>query len=208
VRLRERGSTHPHGDLAQSLIDSSGLVLDFGGGAQAGERLRRNVINLDAIQFPGVDVVCTHPRLPLRAGSFDAVVSQAAFQHLRDPGGAVREILRVLKPGGRLLIDTAFMQPDHGDPERYFNMTCRGLLSLLDGFVVEQAGVQPYQTPSNGLIMQLNSVIPLMRSGRWHDQLVRLLADLRADGAALDRDLGAIGRETLAAGVFVLARKP
>jgi SAM-dependent methyltransferase len=38
--------------------------------------------------------------LPFEDGGFDVVLSNAAFEHFRDPGAAVRECARVLAPGG------------------------------------------------------------------------------------------------------------
>lgn len=38
--------------------------------------------------------------------SFDAVFSMAAFEFIKEPGRAFREMMRVLKPGGQLLIGT------------------------------------------------------------------------------------------------------
>ncbi|MGE0713374.1 MAG: class I SAM-dependent methyltransferase [Planctomycetota bacterium] len=42
--------------------------------------------------------------LPYRDGAFDAVVCSWVLQHLRDPAGALREMARVLRPGGLLLL--------------------------------------------------------------------------------------------------------
>lgn len=43
-------------------------------------------------------------RLDLAANSFDFAYARFLFQHLRDPVGAARELLRVLRPGGKLAI--------------------------------------------------------------------------------------------------------
>lgn len=43
-------------------------------------------------------------RLPFRAGAFDAVLCSGVLMHLRDPGTALRELCRVLRPGGRLVV--------------------------------------------------------------------------------------------------------
>lgn len=47
--------------------------------------------------------------LPFSAGSFDAVASAALVEHLPDVAQALREMLRVLRPGGLLLV----LAPNH-----------------------------------------------------------------------------------------------
>ena len=42
--------------------------------------------------------------LPLRAGTFDAVVNLISVHHYPDPARAVGEFRRVLRPGGRLVL--------------------------------------------------------------------------------------------------------
>lgn len=44
--------------------------------------------------------------LPFRARSFDVVYSDWVVEHIADPVSTVREIARVLKPGGRLIFRT------------------------------------------------------------------------------------------------------
>jgi SAM-dependent methyltransferase len=209
IRLSERGTTHPYGEKAQAIIDAAdGLTLDFGAGIQSEDRLYPHVVNLDAIHFRNVDVVNSCRRLPFRDETFTAVVSQAVFEHVPEPFFAAAELLRVLKPGGVALIDTAFMQPFHGDPDHYFNMTLPGLREIMRGFEILELGVQPYQNPSLGLLMQVETIAPLLPHGRWRRQAERAAAWLRRQGGALDEALGPVGREVLAAGVYVRARKP
>jgi SAM-dependent methyltransferase len=42
--------------------------------------------------------------LPLREGAFDACWSDRVFQHLADPAGALAELVRVTRPGGRIAV--------------------------------------------------------------------------------------------------------
>ena len=50
--------------------------------------------------------------LPFRSGSVDAVYSMGTVEHFDDTDGAVREIFRVLRPGGRAIIGV----PNRRDP--------------------------------------------------------------------------------------------
>jgi ubiquinone/menaquinone biosynthesis C-methylase UbiE len=43
-------------------------------------------------------------RLPFDANSFDAVTCATSFHHYPNPDNALREMLRVLKPGGKLVL--------------------------------------------------------------------------------------------------------
>jgi demethylmenaquinone methyltransferase/2-methoxy-6-polyprenyl-1,4-benzoquinol methylase len=43
--------------------------------------------------------------LPIKSGSIDTVICHNAFPHFRSPAVALAELYRVLKPGGRFVID-------------------------------------------------------------------------------------------------------
>ncbi len=207
-RLLDTRPTHRLGAYAERLIgDLRGVGLDFGAGVPAPDRLRDNVVNLDLVHFPGIDVCSSTPRLPFRDGAFGLVLSLAVFEHLPDPRAAALEVARVLAPGGLFFVDTAFLQPLHGDPDHYFNMTMSGLRRILEGFDILDIGVKINHAPSKSLTMQVEAVLPLMREGTWRVRLETLLRELREHGEQLDDDLGAVGREALAAGFYALARR-
>jgi ubiquinone/menaquinone biosynthesis C-methylase UbiE len=63
---------------------------------------RRLLVRIDV---PGIHRVRGDVnRLPYADACFDAVACSWVLQHLRDPDGAVRELARVLRPGGLLLL--------------------------------------------------------------------------------------------------------
>ncbi len=58
-------------------------------------------------RYPRVDGrVADAVALPFSAGSFDAVIAMHVLYHVPDPGRAVDEMARVLRPGGRAVVTT------------------------------------------------------------------------------------------------------
>jgi ubiquinone/menaquinone biosynthesis C-methylase UbiE len=53
--------------------------------------------------------------LPFGNGAFSIVTSRFAFHHLLDPAGALREMARVCRPGGRVMLIDAAPPPDRAD---------------------------------------------------------------------------------------------
>lgn len=88
-------------------------VLDLGAGRGHYAALARasgaaRVVALDLTPqmlaaSPPPAVVADAGRLPLRDGTFDVVIAGMVLSYLSDAGDALREVARVLRPGGRLV---------------------------------------------------------------------------------------------------------
>ena len=81
-------------------------------------------------------------QLPFSEAAFDAVLSIAVLEHCRRPWVVMRELRRVLRPGGHLLLSVPFMQPAHAYPNDYFRFTAEGMreLAVDAGFLVLETG--------------------------------------------------------------------
>lgn len=119
-------------------VVAAGRVLEIGSGAK---RLGPQAFNMDIYPFANVDVVGDAHKLPFASGSFDGVVSQAVMEHLEAPSLAVDHIYRVLRPGGLVYVDLAFMQHLHGFPFDYYRWTLPGLEKLFQRFEKIETGV-------------------------------------------------------------------
>ena len=199
--------TNPNAEEHTKLIKDmpNGLVLDLGAGNPRESEHHPNVVFHEFVQYAHTDVVSVCDRLPYREGIFDAVISKAAFEHLARPWEMADEIYRVLKPGGFVTVDTAFMYPLHGDPYHFFNMTLDGAKEIFRRFNMVRCGVKPYQTPSYGLRAQMDIMLDHLRAEDWRRRITEIRDSI---GEELDKALDAKGIERLAAGVFFEGTKP
>jgi SAM-dependent methyltransferase len=126
------------GDISQNHYDDDalkfiydgqdGLLLDCGAGLRLTEYT--NVVNLEVVPYRSTDVLGDNERLPFADASFDGVLSLAVLEHVKNPFVSAKELIRVLRPGGKLLAVVPLLAPVHAYPHHYYNMTSEGLVNL------------------------------------------------------------------------------
>lgn len=113
-----------------------GAVLDVGGGTSKYKSIilasARQYACIDAVPGASVDVVGDVLNMPFEDMKFDTVICNQVFEHVDDPEGLMREIARVLRPGGHAIITAPFIQPVHADPGDYFRYTPEGIVALAE----------------------------------------------------------------------------
>jgi SAM-dependent methyltransferase len=133
-------SSNPIGeDVLAWLTTLDGYSLNLGAGAT--DYQIQNCVEVEYSIFRNTDVVADAHRLPFADGVFEAVVTFNTFEHLYDPSRAARELHRILKPGGRLLLQTASLQPLHEEPHHYYNTAESGLLRWFSDFADQSCRV-------------------------------------------------------------------
>ena len=131
---------------AQAVVEAAdGLVLNLSAGGT--RQWQPRVVEAEAAIFRNTDVVVDVHSLPFVDGAFAAVVALNAFEHFRRPFEAAAEIARVLRPGGRVFIHTAFLQPLHEAPQHFFNATKHGILEWFSAFAPESVRVSDNFNP-------------------------------------------------------------
>jgi SAM-dependent methyltransferase len=113
-----------------------GKLLDVG----CGSKPYKDTYFSQAASYVGVDyktensepdIVASALALPLDDQSFDTVVSTELLEHVPDPLRALREMYRVLKAGGYLILSTPMYWPRHEVPYDFFRYPYDGLLYLI-----------------------------------------------------------------------------
>jgi SAM-dependent methyltransferase len=90
-------------------------------------------VNLDLFAAPGVDILADAEALPFPSDVFQRVECDAVLEHVRCPESVMREIARVLAPGGYAHLVTPFCHPFHEYPRDYRRFTLDGLKLLAGG---------------------------------------------------------------------------
>jgi SAM-dependent methyltransferase len=114
--------------------DVAGLaVLDVGCGDRPYEALwagATSVVGFDVPGNPHADLHGSIDALPVDDASFDVVLCLQVLEHVPDPAAAVRELRRVVRPGGRVLASTHGIYPYHPNPDDLWRWTHSGLERL------------------------------------------------------------------------------
>lgn len=120
--------------LEYELLDQApfaGRVLDFGGGSNAnyGEHMQRwmrgceyETANIDAGMRPTYLIEPGHS-LPIPDDRYDTIVTLNTLEHIFEIDASLRELLRVLVPGGQLVATVPFLFRIHGHPDDFLRGT-------------------------------------------------------------------------------------
>lgn len=173
-------------------------------------------------QVSGYDSLDLYPRRPdvtyvadlqdmavVPSAAYDTALCVEVLEHVPDPFRAAREIHRILKPGGVLVMSVPHLSRLHDEPHDYYRYTRHGVRRLL-----EQAGFELLELERRGgllsfighqvstTLLGLTWGVPGLRQAAWllNRWLVVALSswlDARLDRAGL-----------FALGYSVAARKP
>jgi SAM-dependent methyltransferase len=74
----------------------------------------------DTWGYGRIDYVCDATDIPVPSGSFDAVLCTEVLEHVPDPIAVVKELARILRPGGRLLLSAPLGSGLHQEPYHFY----------------------------------------------------------------------------------------
>jgi len=128
--------------LAPRTAEITGAVLSIGSMDDKdgqGRRYRQYFVKASSyttsehIPYPGCDLVVDVRNMPqIATGTYDCVYCSGVLEHVDDYEAGMREIARILKPGGTLLLGLPFRQALHLAPTDYWRFTEFGIRVLLE----------------------------------------------------------------------------
>lgn len=165
-----------------------------------------------------IDVWGDGGALPFADESFDCVMAVEVLEHVPDPTRLVRDFVRTLKPGGKVLLTLPFSFPQHQLPYDYYRFTPKGIRALVEREGLEVIELEPrgnYSTAlgalcANWILRHLGAQTLLhdgsVRASRWR---APFLAPLYALVQLFFLTAGRFTKDaTLTTGHWVIARKP
>lgn len=121
-------------------LKSGTSILNVGSGGEIAYKINKvlsqnnisvKITSLDISEDRNPDIVGDVCDMSFPDNNFDSVFLMEVLEHVHDPNKAIREIYRVLKPGGTLVFSVPFIFPIHDRPHDYFRYTKYGLELLL-----------------------------------------------------------------------------
>lgn len=125
----------------------NGRLLDFGCGSKPYKSLFKNIKEYIGVDYdsPGhphtneqIDVFYDGKHLPFPDNHFDSIFTTEVFEHIFNLPEILNELLRVLKPGGKILITCPFAICEHEVPNDFARYTSFAMKHMLEttGFSV------------------------------------------------------------------------
>jgi ubiquinone/menaquinone biosynthesis C-methylase UbiE len=128
-------------DINRDRARIKGKLLDLGCGNQPYRRYLTEVSQYVGLDYPPTQECLEHEIMPEVLGdartlpftdhSFDGILCSQVLEHVDRPETMLREMARVLKPGGVGLISVPFFYNLHMEPHDYFRFSPYGMKELL-----------------------------------------------------------------------------
>ncbi len=127
-------------------IEPTARVLEVGAGHYDHGRFFAALERLDSDPAQHPNHLGDAHHMPIGDGEIDAVLAVSVLEHVDNPYRVVREIARVLRPGGRAFVWVPFFFAVHAFPTDIARFTDIGLQRCVEqaGLVVDHADRSPY----------------------------------------------------------------
>lgn len=206
--------TRKHLDIFLKKYATNERVLDIGsGGSSYGVYFpNRLTVDVDPLRKP--EVVADIHKLPFNENEFSFVLCTEVVEHVIDPSLAIKELYRVLKPGGTLILSTRFVYPIHDSPNDYWRFTYFGMQRLFKGWEIIELTPEAKTFETIAVLMQRIGFQTRLRLNKISKLLIFFAAYIISKlDFLIEAEYGDIGKKAetphlMASGYYIAARKP
>ena len=135
-------------DMDERHLSGDGLRLEIGSGSSFMKHVYPDVITSDIKQLPFLDLVYRGEALPFANGSVRAIYGINVFHHIPRPRDFFRELVRVLRPGGGIVLI-----------EPYYGLVARRLFAGLHATETFDMQTPGWETASTGPMSAANQAL-------------------------------------------------
>jgi SAM-dependent methyltransferase len=164
-----------------------GKLLDVGAGSSPYEDLimasgkvskyiKLDFASSDYHQGHNLDLTWDGKSIPLDAQDIDTVFMTEVLEHVHKPGELLREVRRVLKPGGILFMTVPFTWPMHELPFDYHRFTPIALRAYLEEAGFDVKGIQLLGGWDHSLALQIGLWLTNSSMGERKRKIAKILA--------------------------------
>jgi SAM-dependent methyltransferase len=170
---------------------------------------RQDIINVDICKYDEVDVVADIINLPIEDEKIDLIINLATLEHIDKAEDALREMFRILKPGGEIFSYVPFIVPFHGAPQDFHRWTILGIEKLFAKFEILKIGIGA--GPTSGMLWIFQEWLAILfsfGSKILHDIILMVLMVLTMPLKFIDMILVKFpNAEKIASGFYIVAEK-
>jgi len=184
------------------------IVLNIGSGPKYFNK-RQDIINVDFYKYDEVDMVADIIDLPIEDAKIDFIINIAILEHVDKANTALREMFRILKPGGEVFCYVPFIVPFHGAPQDFHRWTMLGMEKLFSKFEILEIGIGA--GPTSGLLWVFQEWVAILLSFGskiLHDVILLILLVITMPLKFIDIILVKFPHaEKIASGFYIVAKK-
>jgi ubiquinone/menaquinone biosynthesis C-methylase UbiE len=110
-------------------IKWTGLDIESSPEVNAREKIDENILSYDGIH------------IPLNSDSIDLIICNQVLEHVREPEVLLKDVSRVIKPGGYFIGSVSYMEPFHS--YSLWNITPYGFKTIIENAAMKVIKIRP-----------------------------------------------------------------